>query len=252
MDDDATREQGRLETGEVAELQALIDAQQAELDELRARLAGPTTSRRTLLKSAGVVGGLAALAGVAQSSRPEVAEAIEGHNVKYSSSGRVYMTVTGTKQGVIEGDTVQKGREGQIDCHYFQHKVESPRDSASGQASGARAYESLVVRKEIDKATPRLTQALITNEVLSEVTLRFWRISNLSSGGAGTEQLFFLVELTGATVQSQNWFSPDALQTGSGGTAGPMEEISFTFQTITWTYVPDGTTTTDSWQASAG
>lgn len=44
----------------------------------------------------------------------------------------------------------------------FEYTVKSPRDAASGQASGRRQYKPLVIRKEIDKATPQLSFGTIT------------------------------------------------------------------------------------------
>ena len=233
------------------DLRAVIAAQQAELDELRSRLAGVAPSRRSLLKGAGAVaGGLAALGAVSATSgsiaKPSVAGAIEGHNVKYGTPGLIYAAITGQKQGVIKGGVIQKGREGQIACNYFQHKVKSPRDLSSGMATGQRQYDTVVIRKEIDKSTPLITNALINNENLTSAVFNFWR----PSSSTGTEVNYFRVALTNASLVSQNWYSPDSLQGGATGAGDlPMEEIHFVFQRIEWTWVDGGITAMDDWES---
>ena len=234
------------------ELQAIIAAQQAELEALRARVGGAMPSRRSLLKGAGVVaGGLAALGAVQATSagvvRPEVAGAIEGHNIKYGGSMTAFATIKGQKQGSIKGGVVQKGREGQIACHYFQHKVVSPRDAASGLPTGKRSYDTLVLRKEFDQSTPKLTTALVQNETLTEVHLFFYR----ASISTGTEVLFFTIDLQNASLVSQNWYKPDGLEAAasSGGGSLPQEELEFVFQKIIWTYVDGGIQAQDDWES---
>ncbi|MFN2540115.1 MAG: type VI secretion system tube protein TssD [Mycobacteriales bacterium] len=233
----------------IAELRATIAEQQEELDSLHADSAGVMASRRALLRGAGVVGGIAALAGVGSvAAKPQAAQAIEGHNVKYApNTFDVAAKVVGSKQGAIAGGMTQKGLEGFIDVTYFQQKVTSPRDAASGLATGRRQYNPIVVRKHVDKASPKLELALINNEVLSSVQFRFFK-----SFADGTIAEFYRVDLTNAFLGSLDLYSPEAVAgSGTGAAPGLLEELTLTFQSITWTYLDGGITAQDDWQQQA-
>ena len=86
-----------------------------------------------------------------------------------------YLTLKGQKTGNIAGSVIQKGREGSIMVIATSHEIVSPRDSASGMASGKRMHKPLVITKELDKSTPLLYQALCNNEKLVTFLLKFWR-----------------------------------------------------------------------------
>jgi type VI secretion system secreted protein Hcp len=233
----------------IADLRATIAEQEAELDALRADSAGVVASRRALLRGAGVVGGIAALAGVSQvAGKPQAAQAVEGHNVKYApNTTPVYLNLTGQKQGVITGGVLQKGLEGSIDVTYFQQKGTSPRDAGSGLPTGRRQYNPIVFRKRLDKASPKLEQAFITNEVLTQVRFRFF---HTNPDGTTAEQ--YRVELTNGSVISMDLYSPEELGgSGSGASPGVLEEVGLVFQTITWTYLDGGITTSDDWSSQA-
>ena len=109
----------------------------------------------------------------------------------------------------------------------YSHQIVSPRDAASGLPTGKRQHKPLTITKEIDKSTPLLQRAIYTNETLTLVA-----IGLLSPTGT----VMATVKLTNASVS-------DVTHHGS------TEEISFTYQKITWTYVDGGVTAEDDWQA---
>jgi type VI secretion system secreted protein Hcp len=206
-------------------------------------------SRRALFRGAGVVGGIAALAGVSQvAGKPQAAQAIEGHNVKYAPNTLdVVARVVGTKQGPIQGGVIQKAFAGYIDVTYFQQKGIAPRDAASGLSTGRRQYNPVVFRKRVDTASPKLEQAFVNNEVLSTVQFRF-----LKTASDGTTTELYRVDLANAGIGSIDLYSPEELGgDGSGASPGLLEELSLVFQTITWTYPDGGITAQDDWQSQA-
>ena len=109
----------------------------------------------------------------------------------------------------------------------YSHQVTSPRDPASGLATGKRQHKPLTITKEIDKATPLLMRAIYTNQTLPVV--------QVSLNGADGKVV--------ATVKLTNAQVSDHLQQGS------TETVSFTYQKITWTWVDGGITAEDDWQA---
>jgi type VI secretion system secreted protein Hcp len=232
---------------ELAELRARVKAQGDELEALRSQLApssGPT--RRDVLKAGGLVaGGIAALAGLS-AVRSEPAAAIEGHNVRQRGGLYTYLTLKGQKQGSIKGSVIQKGREGTIQVSYLQQKRVSPRDPASGMATGKIQHEPLVFRKTVDKSSPLLQSAMSSNENLTSAIFKFYQAST----STGAEANHFNIELTNASIASIDLYHPDTLDSGAG-TAGVVEqeEISLTYERITWTWLDGGITAQDDWSA---
>jgi len=161
-----------------------------------------------------------------------------------------YLTLKGQKQGAIKGGVVQKGREGTILVHAATHDVVSPRDVASGMASGKRMHKPFVITKQIDKATPMLYQAFVTNETLSEWTLRFFQASTQgAAGGAGVERQHYTVKLTNASISAIAFRMPDN-QLPDLARLAEHEEIAFVYQKIEWTWVDGAITASDDWNAA--
>ena len=108
----------------------------------------------------------------------------------------------------------------------FSHEIISPRDPASGLATGKRQHQPIVLTKQLDATTPLFLSALVTNEILTNVTL------GLSEGG----QQVATVVLTHASISDYT-------------AHGTTEKWSFTYQKITWTWLNGGITATDDWES---
>lgn len=152
-----------------------------------------------------------------------------------------YMRLTSETQGEIKGSVTQAGREDSMMVIGFSHEVASPRDAASGLPTGKRQHKPLTITKEIDKASPLLMSALLNNEKITEMTLRFWQPSR-----TGQEFQYFTIELKDASIvdinqEMLNNKYPENVQHKE------REHISFVYQTITWTYEDGGISVTDHW-----
>ena len=158
-----------------------------------------------------------------------------------------YLTVKGQKQGQIKGGVTQKGREAWIAVYAFHHEIISPRDSASGLPTGKRQHKPITITKEIDKSTPLLFQALVSNENLTEVIIRFYAPDNK---GTGVEKLVYTIKLTNATIGS---IAEDMLnnKTEDGIRMPVLEMISFAYQKIEWVWTDGGITANDDWSSAA-
>ena len=56
-----------------------------------------------------------------------------------------HMSLTGVKQGKIDGSCDMRGREGTILVQEFNHEISMPKDPQSGQPSGKRVHKPLTV-----------------------------------------------------------------------------------------------------------
>jgi len=132
--------------------------------------------------------------------------------------------------------------------------VTSPRDAASGQASGKRQYQPVTIVKAWGAASPQGLTACATNEVLTEVDIDFTRPSP-----TGQEVIYQTVRLTNASVSQIARFTgrpdggEDTPASGHTGTATMMEleRWAFTFQKIEVQDADGKTSFTDSLTVTA-
>jgi type VI secretion system secreted protein Hcp len=137
-----------------------------------------------------------------------------------------YVTVEGRKQGKFKGESAREAHRNKVAGLRYRYEVTSPRDMATGQASGKRQHGAIQFTKEWGAATPQFFQALVTNEVLSSVLFEFVRTSP-----EGVEEVHTTIRLTNATVASIEHSIGDTKQERVFDTA-ELETVSFTFQRI--------------------
>ena len=145
----------------------------------------------------------------------------------------------------IKGESTQLslGREDSIECLYFEDSVRTAREKSTGLATGRRTFEPIVFRKRIDASSPLLARSLCNNEVI-EGSFKFFRPN---PAGKGDTEHFFTVEFAEGRIASIKRVSPDTIDPASS-VAPPMEEVSFVFHNITWTYEPTGAMHHDNWR----
>lgn len=156
-----------------------------------------------------------------------------------------YVTIEGKQQGKFKGESKREVHKEKIAGLAFLYEIKSPRDSASGQASGKRQHGPITITKEWGAATPQLFQALVENEVLRTVLIEF-----ISTNEQGAEEIYHTVKLSNATVSDIRQYT-DNQSLLSSGRAGAdhheLEDISFTFGRIEITNVPGKTIADDDW-----
>ena len=158
-----------------------------------------------------------------------------------------YLRLKGQKQGEFKGSVTQKGRENSIMVIAVSHEIVSPRDPASGLPTGKRMHKPFIVTKELDKASPLLYNALVNNENIPSWELKFYTPQVKAQQGVGTEVNHYTVQLLNANIASigfrmPNNRNPDLMKYAE------YEEIAFTYQKITWTWVEGGITAEDDWE----
>jgi len=140
-----------------------------------------------------------------------------------------YVTIDGTRQGRLKGESAAPAHAGQLPGLRFTYNVTSPRDTirdtAIGLAPAARQQSTIVFTKEWGAASPQLFSAAVTNEVLKSVVFEF-----VKSNGAGQEYVFQTIRLMNASVTAIRMVVGPL---GADGPDRPYEEVSLTFQSIT-------------------
>lgn len=153
------------------------------------------------------------------------------------------MRVEGETQGKIEGSCKIKYREGHIEVQALRHKIEIPRSPQTGLPMGKRVHLPMTVTKEVDKSSPKLYQALGSSEGMKSVVLDFYRINP-----KGQEEKYYTTKLENAIVVGISAWIPNCMD-ASFSQFGHMEDVSFSYEKITETWLKDGIETQDSWLA---
>jgi len=132
--------------------------------------------------------------------------------------------------------------EGSMEIWGWDHKVDSPRDAASGLPTGKRRHHPFTLIKAVDSASPRLMQTLVDNINIKKWLLRVYRPSK-----TGAEEEYFNIELFDANIcavhqEMLNNKYPENMQ-------HPFRErISFTYGKILWTWMDGGVSAEDNWR----
>jgi type VI secretion system secreted protein Hcp len=159
---------------------------------------------------------------------------------KARAAGGILMTmkVTGSKQGVFKGDDVTLDRRGVglIVLSGYQFELVSPRDAASGQATGKRQYKPLTITHELGGSSPQFLAAASTNENLSSVVINFYR-----SDPSGKDVNYYRVTLTNASISDVRQYT---------GNSSVLEDVSFTFQKVEQSDLVAKTTFIDNFQTT--
>jgi type VI secretion system secreted protein Hcp len=113
---------------------------------------------------------------------------------KANNSGqRVFITVTGKTQGQFTGEN----NTSRMELIGFEMEVTSPRDLATGQASGKRQHTPVMFQKATGPASVQFYKASAANELLSTITLEVYKLSI-----NGTSSLDYKIVLTNASIVS--------------------------------------------------
>jgi type VI secretion system secreted protein Hcp len=126
------------------------------------------------------------------------------------TESKFLLTMLLTKQGAVKGSSTK--REGDLDYSRGMEGigldcgVKTQVASKTGMPAGKQSHTQITIRKELDAASPKLLQALVTNEVFKSATLQFNRI-----GPDGKPVVAHTIELTNGQIVR---IKP---ATGSGG-----------------------------------
>ena len=167
-----------------------------------------------------------------------------------------YISIEGQKQGKFKGESgrgapSEEGTDNdrslgsdKIAGVRFVSETSSPRDVATGHASGKRTHKPILITKEWGAASPQLFQALVTNENLKSVLFEF-----VKTNAKGEEEIYHTITLTNAAVSNIKSYLDLTDTTGDAYDAHELEDVSFVFQKIEMENKEGKTQAVDSWQA---
>ena len=145
-----------------------------------------------------------------------------GENTKLAtpaSAVQIFIAVEGTKQGKFKGESTAKPFKDQSRVLKFSYGVVSPRDVSTGQPSGKRQHKPVVITREPGAASPQFFRALVTNEVLKPVVIKFLR-ANVT----GVNEVQQIIRLSNASILDFRQYVADDGRW--------LEDVAFAFQQI--------------------
>ncbi|RXJ82695.1 Hcp family type VI secretion system effector [Arcobacter sp. F2176] len=167
----------------------------------------------------------------------------------------IFISIEGSTQGLITegtftpesvGNSYQKGHENEALLKGFSHNIRIPRDPQSGQPSGQRVHEPVVITKLIDKSSPLLYNALTKGETLTNVELKWYRTSY-----AGKPEHYLSIVLEDAVIVDMHT-SLDTEEGLAKTQVAPLETVSFAYRKITWRHEIASTSGEDDWRIGVG
>ena len=153
-----------------------------------------------------------------------------------------YLYLEGNNQGQIEGDCVQKDREGAIVVYAFEHEIEIPKDTHNGLPTGQRIHKPFTIVKKFDSASPKVMQACTSGEQLASWELKLFRIND-----KGQEEHYYTIKLNESVIVKSNYETPLTFL-DENKPYHNMENISFSYSSITHIYEPKGIEAQDDWK----
>jgi type VI secretion system secreted protein Hcp len=145
------------------------------------------------------------------------------------------------KADTITGDSTRANLESFTEINGYNHEVSAPFDPQTGLATGKRQHRPFKIVKEISRSSVDFHNAWVQGQTLKSAELRLYRQSQ-----TGQEVNYYTYRFVGIRIVSiRDWM---ANNNDSNVLSLPyMQEISFTYDTIEWTFVQGGVTATDHW-----
>lgn len=155
----------------------------------------------------------------------------------------------GPLHGLKLGPKTLTPRNIAMEIRAWSFSVISPRDAASGSASGKRQHSPLlVITKQTGINSPLLFQRCAAgNQLFAKLKINF-----LGTQGKGNNppQVYHTIDLTNASVVNYRRFVGQP-KSAAEGHSSELEEFGITFQKITYANVTKSKSTSDDWLAGA-
>lgn len=147
----------------------------------------------------------------------------------------MFMKIKGKVSGEIKGESRDSKLPDVIDIMKWTWGMSVPFDVATSMRSGRKQIQPFTFTKHIDRSSPMLVQALLTNEEITEATLT---CRKPDTSGAAAD--FFTITFEKASIARivRNVEHTDERFT---------EDVTLVFGKFTENYLPGKTTVTDDW-----
>lgn len=141
----------------------------------------------------------------------------------------ITLMIEGAKQGKFKAESNRSKFEGKSELIGFLQEIVSPRDPASGAATGKTSYQPVTLLKQSGASSPQIFQAMITNELLKKVNIDFYKTDQ-----TGQEVNYYSITLENVSVSGYKQFiGPLDNEKFNPANNILFDEIKLVFQKIT-------------------
>ena len=149
-----------------------------------------------------------------------------GDNVKLKERMlEMYWKAKGKVQGDLKNGCDIKGYESFSRVYGVSWGIHGPVDQQTGQRTGKRQLEPLVITKPVDKSTPSLLQAMINNEVIDSSEFTFLDVPGVATAAQKMVRILTVKTTNGAIAK---------IEAGSTPEGQMLEKIYLYFDKIIW------------------
>lgn len=163
-----------------------------------------------------------------------------------------YLKLVSEAAGAIKGpvrDNRDENKNGSIALIALDHGIVSPRDAASGMATGKRQHLPITFTKETDSTSPFFYQFIARNDLMKTVEICFYGLPSQSGLGAGRETMLYRISLRKAAV-SKIEFAGHTDATAPESARFPLtENISLVYDSIQWEWTSPKAASEDSFKS---
>jgi len=147
-----------------------------------------------------------------------------------------YLKLVGDATGEIKGPVRDRDNDinGSIALIAVDHGIISPRDAASGMASGKRQHLPITLTKATDNTSPFFYQLIARNETLTKVEIFFFGLGTQGGLSSGRETNLYKITLKKASVSKIEFAGHTDAAAKEGDRFPLTERVSFVYDSILW------------------
>ena len=135
----------------------------------------------------------------------------------------------------VDGPSTAKGHEGWIEILRFEHQLSQATTARSASGAGPTervSIEDFMIRKALDKTSPKLYLLCCQGEVIPKVTVELAR-------AVGKQETFMQWVFSDVVISGVNPSGGGSASSGDDeGESFPTETVSFNASAVDWSYTP--------------
>jgi type VI secretion system secreted protein Hcp len=159
----------------------------------------------------------------------------------------IYYSLESTTERGIKFAPETSRYAGKYEAHDFKYTLKSPRDVATGQATGKRQHGPVKLTRKVSESSPQWFAAMATNDTIKSITIDFLR-----PDPRGVEVVAYSFRLTNVQVSEISQYYGSGVEkpgTQAAASRGDSlyEDISLVFQRIEVTSPGSKSSAMDEW-----
>ena len=142
-------------------------------------------------------------------------------------------------------------KDGNIELLAVEHALISPRDPASGMATGKRQHLPITIAKVPDQTSPFFYESLARNREIPQVDLLFFDIDDRRGFLGGKEAKLYTISITKVFVSRIDFTGRENREAKDDIRFPLSERIAFVYDSIRWEWAPSKLVAEDNFNSKS-